>query len=154
MHYEITWLDKLGRNWAGTEDINNAGDVVGYVYDYVVLKRESYSTNHTAFVYVASEGGVIDLNVMINDMIADSSFEGWTATSAIGINDSGQIVGKAENDVTGETRGFMFDPIGQLCVLLPLPIHDGVQTAREDQQPRRHRRSRGRGMENPVQVVR
>ena len=130
VEYLITWLDRLGRERALTEDMNNAGNVVGSVYDYVDLDG-GYYTNRTAFVYVASLDQVIDLNEMINGMLDDDdpSFDGWTATSANGINDLGQIAGSAENDVTGETRGFMFDPQGPLCVLLPQPLNGPGQTA-------------------------
>ena len=72
VHYGITWLDRLGHDKAWTDDINNAGNVVGYVYDVV----DGYNTNERAFVYDASLGGVIDLN----ELIVDPSFEGWTAT--------------------------------------------------------------------------
>ena len=71
----------------------------------------------------------MSVKVMINEMITDSSFDHWTATCATGINDSGQIVGSAENDDTGETRGFMFDPQSPRCVLLPKPLNGPGQTA-------------------------
>lgn len=61
----------------------------------------------------------------------DPCFDGWLAIKASGMNESGQIVGQAKNVDTGETRGFMFDPQGPQCVLLPPPLHSPGQTARE-----------------------
>jgi hypothetical protein len=131
VNYWITWFDSLGRNQAypnGMSDVDDVGTViVGTVYDTIYSTDGAYNTNHTAFVYLASLDQVDDLN----DLIADPSFDGWTANAANGINMSGQIVGQARNDETSETRGFVFDMFGSepSCVLLPVPVNSPGQTA-------------------------
>ncbi len=107
VHYQLTFLDKLGHSDSLAYDINNAGDVVGVVND-------GQGTSGRAFLYEASTGIVHD----VNDLAGDT--QGWTATEARGINQLGQIVGTAV-DANGTTRGFLLDRTVQPPRFVVLP---------------------------------
>lgn len=71
-------------------DINNRGQVVGGSFE-----------NNLAFLY--ANGNFIDLN-----SLSEVQTSGWKLTSAIGINDRGQIIGAGIKD--GQTRSFLLTP--------------------------------------------
>jgi len=97
-------LGSLGANSAASA-INNKGQVVGESFTAGGLVEH-------AFFY--SSGVMIDLN---NDIPSGS---GWTLVDALGINDSGQIVGYGTNPL-GQSDAFLLTPIpepGLLALLL------------------------------------
>lgn len=92
-----------------TYGLNNAGQVVGYATDY----------NNRSLGYVFQNNRFYDLNTLIPN-------EGWSITSAIRINNHGQIVAYAQRD-----------GIQHVLLLTPgdLPsANDDVVSAREDSQ--------------------
>jgi probable HAF family extracellular repeat protein len=78
------------------KDVNNEGQVVGFVRSYV-----GGSTNHAMLF---SDGQRQDLNDLI-----DSS-AGWTLTEANAINDNGWIVGTGKN-ASGQSHAFLLTPV-------------------------------------------
>ena len=66
-----------------TWDINGAGDVVGYVRDYVETKNGGYTLTTQRCVYGADQDIVIDLN----NLITGEAFDTWNVIAAYGIND-------------------------------------------------------------------
>ncbi|MEQ1824525.1 MAG: hypothetical protein ABL921_01195 [Pirellula sp.] len=120
--YLVTWLDSLGRTDVITGDVNSLGQVVGEARN-LSADGTAY-VNRTAFVYDPSldfaidglvDGDVCDLNVLTPVL-------GWTLRQAWGINELSQIVGSAQNNTTGESRGFVINAAWNECVLLPSPI--------------------------------
>jgi len=79
------------------QDINNQGQVVGITHD-------RYSSDKVAFIW-DSINGIVDLNTLI-----DTTGSGWHVSTAMGINDLGQIVGTAHND-SGQRRAVLLNPV-------------------------------------------
>lgn len=86
-----------GYEYSAASGINSSGIVVGNAYTY------SSGTNRTlrAFIY---DGAMYDLNDFVNLPA------GWILSSAIDINDCGQIACDAMN-TAGETHAFLLTPI-------------------------------------------
>jgi probable HAF family extracellular repeat protein len=91
-----------GGNWSSVGGINAAGDVVG--------EATIADGNYHAFLYTDAMG-MIDLNTRIDLTL------GWQLTSAAGINDRGQIVGRGIRDyqwhalcLTPRTGKLLVDP--------------------------------------------
>lgn len=86
-----------GKKYAdsGANDINNAGQVVGFSD----LSNSDFANRH-AFLY--SGGAMQDLNTLI------PANSGWTLESASAINDLGQIVGTGTID--GQNHAFLVTP--------------------------------------------
>jgi probable HAF family extracellular repeat protein len=80
--------------------LNDAGQVVGY------FTTDSTASQTHAFLF--SDGVMRDLN----DLVPAGS--GWTLTSALGINNAGQIIGQGRYD--GQSRAFLLTPVA-----VPLP---------------------------------
>ena len=86
-------------------------------------KNGGYYTNYAAFVYVADQDIVIDLN----NLITGEAFDTWNVIAAYGINDVGQIAGAVADEATGERRGFVYDSVTEETHLLPPPVDgDGI----------------------------
>lgn len=81
---------------SSAEAINNAGQIVGYINNRPVLWSDNRVTDLSLL-----PGVVIDAN--------------WRLIVASDINDRGDIVGTAVNDLTGERRGYV------LSVATPVP---------------------------------
>ncbi len=93
--YLVTWLDApAGGSNSWATGSNTAGTVAGY---YADVNGES-----RACVWTAE--GVFDLNT-----IAPVP-SGWILRTARAINESGQIVGSAEYQATGQIRQYRYDP--------------------------------------------
>jgi len=101
----ITTLGTFGGTSASAYGINSAGDVVGFSYT-------TGNASEDAFVYI---GGVMyDLNSVL-----DGSGAGWSLTDAVGINDSGQIVG--DGMIGGQFHIFLLNPVpepGSIAMLV------------------------------------
>jgi probable HAF family extracellular repeat protein len=87
-------LGTLGGNDATAYGINDSGVIVG-------RSNVIGSPGFQAFVY--SNGQMTNLNTLI------PSNSGWTLNEALGINNSGQIVGAGTYD--GESLAFLLDPV-------------------------------------------
>ena len=101
VRYRLTWLANAIWNLNSgvfVNDMNDAGFVVGSAKDATLV-------NSRAFVY--SNGFLINLNTP-NVQWTDqgTTVNGWTAISASGINNIGQIVGTAKNSA-GQSRAFV-----------------------------------------------
>lgn len=85
-------------------DMNNDGHVVGRVF------HPNGATRNSAFVVYSAQAGMIDVNSF--PAMAEWSSQGWTAVSADGINDSGQMAVRMEKTVNGMViKGmFRYDP--------------------------------------------
>jgi MYXO-CTERM domain-containing protein len=104
-HHAVLWNDTapidlgtLGGINSYAHGINDLGQVVG----------ESYTAHDIpahAFLWVA--GDMVDLNDMLDDSVVG---DGWVLVSAQDINEKGQIVGGARNNVTGQIVGFLLTP--------------------------------------------
>jgi probable HAF family extracellular repeat protein len=92
----VSMLGDFGGRYTGTWDINNLGEVVGYS-----TFTDDINSRH-GFLY--TDGKMLDINAMIDPAL------GWTVATAIGINDSRQILGYAcrTNDLCRPVR---LDPI-------------------------------------------
>ena len=101
--YQITWLGE-----SFPRDVNDSGEVVG-----------SYNIDgfYTAFVSTAETSGLwTDLNTIA---IVPEGFHAWTAH---GINEHGQVVGKAL-DTNENSTAFLYDPNATPnFTLLPSPF--------------------------------
>src|SRR3954471_5038113 len=73
--------------WSSARDINDSGDIVG------IYSPENYVSPTVGFIYDRA-GRFRDLNTLI-----DGS-DGWIVQEALGINESGQIVGWARKPTT------------------------------------------------------
>jgi hypothetical protein len=127
VRYRLQWIDG-GPGWDATSprDINKAGDLVGYAYVPNV-------TNGVASAFARPNGGT---PFNLNDLDADwwdldepvpTLAGGWWARFALGINDSGVIVGDATNaDPNLPRRAFVLvnafsPPTGPAPYFLLLP---------------------------------
>jgi probable HAF family extracellular repeat protein len=90
----MTNLGTLGDGSSFANDINNAGDVVGYV--------QATSGPSPFVAFLSGSDGITDLNTLIP---ADS---GWSLWFAAAINDNGQVVGSGT--FNGEPRAFLLTP--------------------------------------------
>lgn len=111
--YNINWLGNprsfvnLNSGSYYPYDMNNAGHIVGQVEDRNGL------TLYSAFVVYTTQAGMIDLNnSLFFPAITEWSSQGWTAHSADGINDNGQMAVRMRKTVDGVViQGlFRFDP--------------------------------------------
>lgn len=78
---ELTMLGDLGGQYSDARDINNLGQVVGQA----TLSNDIDSRR--GFLY--TEGKILDINALVDSAL------GWTVATAIGIDDSQQILGYA-----------------------------------------------------------
>lgn len=78
---ELTMLGDLGGQYANAWDINNLGQVVGEA------NLPNDPDSRRGFLY--TEGKMLNINTLIDSGL------GWTVASAMGINDSQQILGYA-----------------------------------------------------------
>lgn len=100
-------LGTLGGNYSDAEDINNLGQIVGF------SSKTNSGQDTYAFLW---EGGVMtDLNSLIPD---DS---GWLLTDALGINNTGQIVGSGYID--NQLHAFLLTPASE-----PKPVPEPAST--------------------------
>ncbi len=95
-------IENLGGTSSFTTAINNNGQVVGYG------QLPDGFTNH-AFLY--ADGALTDLN----DLLPNGS--GWVLGEALGINDSGQIVGIGS--INGQGHAFLMTLDGGGCPRAP-----------------------------------
>jgi len=91
-------------------DINNAGQVVGYSGHY-------NDNGDIAHGFLWDGGNLIDLNSLLS---ADTVSAGWVIASADGINDQGVILGTAFN--TNDLSGFS----GRSFLMTPVPVPAAV----------------------------
>ena len=96
-----------GMRFSRARAVNNSREVVGQ--SYVPGDETAYKQSH-AFLW--KNGAMIDLGVLT----------GFDQSSALGINDRGQVVGSL-NRAHGATRGFVWDH-GKMSELTPLPGDD------------------------------
>lgn len=89
-----TGLGTLGEGSSQANGINDLAQIVG-------TSSLANSTSQRAFLW--EEGTILDLN----SLLADST--GWELTSALEINNLGQIVGSGL--LNGEQRGFVLTPV-------------------------------------------
>ncbi|MEZ0264012.1 MAG: hypothetical protein ACAI43_04735 [Phycisphaerae bacterium] len=80
-----------GWAWSDAHDINAGGTVVGSLYRY----NAGISANNPSAVYWGADGLAIDLNTLIDPS------SGWQLNVAIGISDTGWIVGNGRYDPDG-----------------------------------------------------
>jgi probable HAF family extracellular repeat protein len=95
----IQVLGSLSSGDAGANSINNPGDIVGY---------SAAPGGWHGFIY--TNGKLYDLNNWSFRDTSNNPLTGWVINSADGINDYGQIVGRA------------FDPSGTLQIVLLTPV--------------------------------
>lgn len=118
----------LGRDYSFARDINNAGQVVGFIQKTGELIPGG--TELRAFLY--NDGIMNDLN-----LLADSGAAGWTLSFANAINDIGQIVGTGI--LNGEERAYLLTPMSEVpeppMVLLMLVGILGLASVRGRRQP-------------------
>jgi probable HAF family extracellular repeat protein len=81
-------------------DINANGQVVGY-------------SGPSAFVY-ESATGMVDLNTLIDPT------SGWHLTTAVAINDAGQIIGNGT--IGGEEHAYLLNPVSEPSSIIPATI--------------------------------
>jgi probable HAF family extracellular repeat protein len=97
----ITDLGTLGGPGGNALDINNRGDIVGF--------SDIGTSNALNFHATVWRNGVIaDLNEYRD---AATVAAGWYLVQSYDINESGDIVGLAQNTGTGESRGFLAAPV-------------------------------------------
>ena len=94
-----TALASLGGTNSMALAINNAGDVVGYSY---------LAGNVSKQAVLWENGKVINLN---SELTSAEISAGWVLEDATGINNTGTIVGVAENTFTGKDSAFVLDVI-------------------------------------------
>lgn len=89
-----------GADAAEAKDINNAGQIVGFIY----LKAANAGSRAATWI----NGQVIDLNSLLPASVVDA---GWVLLGANAINEAGQIVGQARNTKTGVIDAFVLTPV-------------------------------------------
>lgn len=103
IRFEVQFLGTLGGDRSSVSGMNEAADIVG-------------SSNDSQGVFRAARFipgfGAVDLNVEMADLLAVRTDGPWTATSAVDINDWGQIVGsiKVLSLPNSYTHTFFYDP--------------------------------------------
>lgn len=97
----MTYISIAGRSGTTAIDLNNSGVLLG--------QASNFNAPDEYFLY--SQGTTI----MLNDILAAEGYAGWSISYATDINDNGQILAHALNDVTGETRELLLNPA------LPVP---------------------------------
>ncbi len=96
---------------------NSSANAINEFLAVVGTSKLYYSQVNRAFLW-APERGVINLNDHL-----DSSGNGWTLTSAVDINDLGQIVGIGTNP-SSQTEAFLLVPVNDKPVLTPIaPVY-------------------------------
>ncbi|KGM41434.1 hypothetical protein JY96_18910 [Aquabacterium sp. NJ1] len=90
----------LGADAAEAKDINNAGQIVGFIYPKAINAESRAAT--------WINGQVIDLNSLLPASVVDA---GWVLLGANAINEAGQIVGQARNTNTGVIDAFVLTPV-------------------------------------------
>lgn len=83
--------------------INNRGQIVGQ-------SSFSFFTNENQRAVIFEGSAPTDLNTLI------APGSGWLVTSAVGINEAGQIVGTGQ--LNGQPRAFLLTPTGQPALLI------------------------------------
>lgn len=125
-----TDLGALGRTFSYAFGINNSSQVVGTAFNGWLANG---STDGRAILW---NGNVAtDLNSYLDSNLAAA---GWVLESANGINDSGSVVGRALNTLSGEGRGFILTPVPEpqtyALMLAGLGLIAGVARRRSMQQ--------------------
>ncbi|OEZ57544.1 HAF repeat-containing protein [Duganella sp. HH105] len=93
----VTDLGTGNMDGAMAADINNKGQAVGFAW-----------TDSTFHAMLWQHGAAIDLNTYLDPTLVS---QGWELQTADGINDQGQIVGKATNRYTTATQAFLLSPV-------------------------------------------
>jgi probable HAF family extracellular repeat protein len=96
---DLGTLESDGGYDSQASGINNSGHVVGYSWIRIRDKPDEYAHS---FIY--SNGSMRDLNNLINPA------SGWRNTSALAINNAGQIVGEGINRL-GVRHAFLLNPV-------------------------------------------
>lgn len=104
-----TTLSSLGGVGSMAHNINNQGQIVG-------MAHVAGSTMGHAVLW--NGGTVLDLNQYIVPAAAE---QGWVLESALGINDSGDIVGLMRKTGTYVYHGFLLSSNGGVIVAPPVP---------------------------------
>ncbi len=89
-----------GYEAAEAKDINNAGQIVGFM----LAKGPSFDARAATWI----NGQAIDLNSLLPASVVDA---GWVLLGANAINEAGQIVGQARNTKTGVIDAFVLTPV-------------------------------------------
>ncbi len=92
-------LGTLGGTYSDAYAINDSGQVVGY------SSSGGFAPNRAT---LWSGSSIIDLNDLLDPAMVSA---GWLLFEAYGINDSGSIVGYAENSLTGNGHAFELSAI-------------------------------------------
>ena len=100
IRFEVQFLGTLGGDQSSVSGMNQAADIVGSSNDSQGVFR--------AARFIAGFGAV-DLNVEMADLLGARSDGPWLTTSAVDINDWGQIVGSIKVP-GGYTHTFFYDP--------------------------------------------
>jgi len=101
--------------------ISNSGVVIGSI------ANPSSAVLSQAFLYDHDGTGLLyELNLLpIQAQLLSMHGTGWFFQTAIGINDSGKVVGRLRSAITGDEKGFALDTFGLAdpawWTLLPLP---------------------------------
>ncbi|MBD0328221.1 MAG: DUF3466 family protein, partial [Pyrinomonadaceae bacterium] len=114
---QITDLGTLGGNQSAAVAINNKGQVVGF--------GNTTGDGGLAHGFIWEDGKMADLNSLI---VLEDKEPAWFLQEVTGINDRGQIVGRAINSATGKNHAFLLNPkpgSSQQNPLLPDNFEDG-----------------------------
>lgn len=122
---KITDLGRIGGPYAYVSGINNSGQISGYAQD----------TEYDVHLFVAQDGQFINLTPLI------SSASGWNLHSrgfvtANGINNAGQIVGRADHN--GYSRAFLLMPkptVDATLQISPSPFTFGTYARGQTSEP-------------------
>ncbi|MCW7540962.1 PEP-CTERM sorting domain-containing protein [Aquabacterium sp. A7-Y] len=105
VHHAALWIDGVAADLGSLDGgssvayaINNTGQVLG-------ISSTELDGWHAVTWH---RGALIDLNQFLDESLRDA---GWRLEFARDINDSGWIVGSAENRFTSETRAFLLSPV-------------------------------------------
>lgn len=109
--YTMTLLRPETAAWSAASGMNNLGDVVGRYED------QNRATGASPFFYSAETGMISPIDALVDEQSLwdpndPADQDGWYFTSAVGVNDIGQITGEAYLNVSGtyELTAYRLNP--------------------------------------------